>query len=90
MSAGETGGKIVVGLIQNIFINTLIKRPAHLANSIRGLQEFTNIDSLDKRVTSLIKTILKTADAAEDSGVIPIDAYDIGKNIAENIEERSD
>ena len=79
-SAGETGGRIAVGLVQNVVINTAVNRVDILSRSFRTL---SFIDSLDKRVLSLVKTIIKTADAAEDSNVINVDLYDIGKDIIE-------
>ena len=81
MSGKETAGRMVTGVIQSFVINTIIKRPDHVTNSFKVLGDLP-IDTLDKRVASLIKTIVKTADAAEDSGVIPLDAYDIGVSIS--------
>lgn len=85
VSAAETGGRIAIGLVQNIIINTGVNSVDYLGGSLRTLNF---IDSLDKRVISLIKTLIKTADAAEDSGVVPLDAYDIGEDVVNNIKER--
>ena len=76
-STGETIGRVAVdGLVQNILFNSIVGGVTMVGDNMKFKYPIETADVLDKRVISIIRTIIKTADAAEDSGAINVSLYD--------------